>query len=169
MNPAEKTAAGGALPQAAAAPSHVSARDAREVQTPDWRTYFFDPGLRFECQRCGACCCGEPGTIYVAPDELAPLAAHLDTTPERLIRAALYPFRDSYSIGEHADGRCLFYEHGCQIYPVRPRQCRSYPFWREHLRSWRRWQVLARHCPGIGRGRLLTRQHVLELVQQSLY
>jgi hypothetical protein len=48
---------------------------------------------------------------------------------------------------------CVFYQEGCLIYPVRPYQCRSYPFWKKNLVSPREWSNAARSCPGVNRGR----------------
>ncbi len=132
------------------------------------RSYFFDAGIRFQCLRCGACCTGEPGTIYVAQDEIVPLAAHLRLSVDDFIQQYLYPFKDSYSIGEHADGRCLFFDNGCTIYPLRPHQCRTFPFWFSNLRSEDRWRRIQDKCPGIGRGRLYRRDEILSLARTTL-
>jgi Fe-S-cluster containining protein len=132
------------------------------------RSYFFDDGLRFECQRCGACCTGEPGTIYVGPDEILRIAEFLQTSPESFIRQYLYPFRHSHSIREHADGRCFCYANGCTIYPVRPNQCKSFPFWFDNLRSETQWLKVSDNCPGIGQGRLYTKEQILEIVQSDV-
>ena len=132
------------------------------------RPYFFDAGIRFQCQRCGACCTGEPGTIYVGQDEIVPLAAHLGMSVDDFIQRYLYPFKDSYSIGEHADGRCLFFENGCTIYPLRPHQCRTFPFWFSNLRSETRWRGIRKKCPGIGRGPRYGRDEILAVVQTAL-
>jgi Fe-S-cluster containining protein len=132
------------------------------------RPYFFDAGIRFQCQRCGACCTGEPGTIYVARDEIVSLAAHLHLTVEDFIQRYLYPFKDSYSIGEHADGRCFFFDRGCTVYPLRPRQCRTYPFWFSNLRSEDQWRQVRSECPGIGSGRLYNRDEILAVVRTTL-
>ena len=42
---------------------------------------------------------------------------------------------------------------GGRVYPVRPLQCRTYPFWPEVLASRQAWQREARRCEGINRGR----------------
>jgi Fe-S-cluster containining protein len=132
------------------------------------RPYFFDTGIRFECRQCGACCAGDPGTIYVSRDEIAALAAHLRLPEDDFIRRYLYPFKDSFSIGEHPDGRCLFFDAGCTIYPLRPHQCRTFPFWFSNLRSKERWHNVRSQCPGIGRGRLYRRDEILAVVRTTL-
>ena len=37
----------------------------------------------------------------------------------------------------------------CSIYPVRPTQCRTWPFWPENIRSRRDWEAAAKTCPGM--------------------
>jgi len=40
----------------------------------------------------------------------------------------------------------------CSVYDARPVQCRTFPWWPEHLTSPREWQRLGRRCEGVGRG-----------------
>ena len=129
--------------------------------------YFFDQGLRFRCRQCGGCCTGDPGTVYVGPDEITAIAAYLGTDPQTLTSSMLFPFRDSYSIREDEQGNCLMYDKGCRIYPVRPRQCRSYPFWFKNLRSRYAWKQTASQCPGIGTGPLFNRDEILAFLDGS--
>lgn len=140
----------------------------RTLDYLEQRPYFFDAGIRFQCQRCGSCCTGEPGTIYVAQDEIVALADHLHLTVDDFIQQYLYPFKDSYSIREYADGRCLFFHNGCTIYPLRPRQCSTFPFWFSNLRSEERWREIRNECPGIGQGRLYCREEILAVVRTTL-
>ena len=139
------------------------------VQALRLRPYFFDAGLQFECLRCGQCCTGAPGTIYVSAEEIDALARHFQLSVARFTAQYLYPYQDSYSIGEHADGRCLFFDEGCRIYPLRPHQCRSFPFWFSNLRSENRWRDVARQCPGIGRGRRYSCDQILEVVRTTRF
>lgn len=132
------------------------------------RSYFFDQGLRFACRRCGACCTGAPGTIYVAPAELAPIATCLGLALPDLIHTYLHPFRDSYSIREDNRGHCLFFDAGCAIYAARPMQCRTFPFWFRNLRSEARWRDVQRECPGIGQGPRHSREAILALAGATM-
>ncbi|MBW2237679.1 MAG: YkgJ family cysteine cluster protein [Deltaproteobacteria bacterium] len=132
------------------------------------RSYFFDQGLRFECKRCGVCCTGDPGIIYIDKNEVARIAEYISVRDSRFIEKYLYPVRAGYSIRERADGRCLFYQDGCSIYPVRPSQCKTFPFWFENLRSSRIWRQVARECPGIGCGSLYSKEQILEIVQLKM-
>jgi uncharacterized protein len=130
--------------------------------------YFFDKGLRFACLQCGGCCGGDPGTIFISGKEITVLADHLKVSQSQLIRKYLYPFKDSYSIREDDQGRCLFFDNGCTIHPVRPHQCRTFPFWFDNLRSESRWRNITQQCPGIGQGRQYTREEILSIVQTTM-
>jgi len=131
------------------------------------RSYFFDTGIRFACLRCGACCTGAPGTIYVAPNEIVSLAHTLSMSAADFMARYLYPYKDSFSIREDARGRCLFYDEGCTVYEARPLQCRTFPFWFDNVRSESRWRQIREHCPGIGRGRLFTKSEIIRLAGQT--
>ncbi len=133
------------------------------------RTYFFDDGIAFECQQCGICCTGEPGIIYVEEPEITDIAAFLDIPREIFIERCLYPFQDSYSIREAPDGRCIFYENGCAIYPARPSQCRTYPFWFQNLRSEQSWEEVKLKCPGIGKGPTYSKEAILDCIGSSFH
>ncbi|UCD33847.1 MAG: YkgJ family cysteine cluster protein [Desulfobacterales bacterium] len=129
---------------------------------------FFDKGLRFECQRCGACCTGEPGFIFVEKHDIVQIAEYFSQEALYFIETYLYPFRTGYSIKEHADGRCIFYQEGCSIYPVRPAQCRTFPFWFENLRSFNKWRRVTRECPGIDKGPVFSKEQILEFIHASI-
>jgi Fe-S-cluster containining protein len=42
---------------------------------------------------------------------------------------------------------------GCSIYPVRPLQCRTWPFWHGNLASRQAWDLASKKCPGMDRGK----------------
>ncbi|MGB2929664.1 MAG: YkgJ family cysteine cluster protein [Desulfobacterales bacterium] len=124
--------------------------------------------IHFECRRCGACCTGDPGIIYVVKDELTRIAEYLSLKIPFFIEKYLYPIKTGYSIREHADGRCFFYENGCTICPVRPYQCKTFPFWFENLRSLKKWKRMSKECPGIGCGPLHSKEQILKIVQSNV-
>lgn len=68
------------------------------------------------------------------------------------------------SLKERSNGDCVMLgPDGCTVYPVRPPQCRSFPFWTQVLKSPRRWESLKKKCPGVGHGRLYTREEVEQI------
>ena len=133
----------------------------------DRHPYFFDNGIRFACRRCGNCCTGAPGIVRVNRREIIDIAAHVKMPQERFIQTYLTPWEGGHTIKEDKDGNCLFFENGCRIYPVRPQQCRQFPFWFNNLRSEARWQMIRRQCPGIGHGRLYTKTQILEILHSG--
>jgi Fe-S-cluster containining protein len=74
-------------------------------------------------------------------------------------------YEEHYTIRERLDGCCMFYKYGCQIYPVRPAQCRTYPFWFKNLRSKKNWEQTEKECPGIGQGLHYTKEQILQLLK----
>jgi Fe-S-cluster containining protein len=133
------------------------------------RPYFFDQGLRFTCQECGRCCTGAPGRVFLPAGRLSKVAALLERPAADLVRNDLLPAPGGFRIREDAGGRCRFLREagGCRIYPVRPPQCISYPFWFQILRRAENWQALRRQCPGAGRGALFSKARILRLMNGS--
>ena len=50
---------------------------------------WYEEGLRFACVRCGSCCRGEPGYVWVSGEEWERIAEHLGTDEEELARRCL--------------------------------------------------------------------------------
>ncbi|MFW5971550.1 MAG: YkgJ family cysteine cluster protein [Desulfovermiculus sp.] len=133
----------------------------------DRMSYFFDSGIRFTCQQCGKCCTGEPGTVRVDFQEMVKIADFLGISIHSLKLRFLLPYNDGLTVKEAPNGSCLFFDQGCRIYPVRPQQCRSFPFWLKYMRSTYAWKQAAMACPGIGQGRLYTREEILDILEWS--
>ncbi|PIE54740.1 MAG: zinc/iron-chelating domain-containing protein [Dethiosulfovibrio peptidovorans] len=128
-------------------------------------------GLRFSCLGCGRCCRGEPGAIFFSSEEETGIAASLNLSIEDFRRLYVTARWSSPSIGEHPDGRCLFYDSDsdrCRIYTSRPLQCRTWPFWPENLSSPDRWAQTARRCPGMDQGEHHPAEQVEALLRRHL-
>jgi Fe-S-cluster containining protein len=114
-------------------------------------------GLRFECQRCGGCCTsrGDHAYVYLLPSEARAIAAFLRMSDAEFAAEHVLE-EDGWLRLRTTEPRCPFLgeDRRCRIYPVRPVQCRTWPFWRENLveRVWR--EDLPTLCPGVGRGLL---------------
>jgi len=121
---------------------------------------WYREGLRFECTRCGRCCRGA-GNVWVSEEEIDALAAHLGEDPAAFrARATRRAGKRGVVLRDRRNQDCLFYDRGsgCTVYAARPRQCRSYPFWRGHLVDREAWEAEAGHCPGLGDGPLYARE-----------
>ena len=86
------------------------------------------------CMQCkGRCCTGESGFIWVDFEEIEAIAEHLKIEFSRMVRQYVRREEGRFSLKEiqrkQGDYACIFFQEGCQIYEVRPKQCRSYPFW----------------------------------------
>ena len=122
------------------------------MKTP--RPPWYADGLRFECTRCGRCCTGE-GYVWVDEERILEIVEFLDVSVEAIMRRYVRRVDGRLSLVEKEHADCVFWERerGCTIYPVRPLQCRTFPFWPEHLESPEAWRELATEVPGIGRGK----------------
>jgi Fe-S-cluster containining protein len=118
---------------------------------------WYKDGLRFTCTRCGHCCTGEPGYVWVTDDELRALAEFRGETVEE-VRGLYTRWSDRGRIlREKANGDCVFYDRrkGCTVYAVRPAQCRTWPFWESNLQTPQDWEDTCKVCPGSGKGELI--------------
>ena len=113
---------------------------------------WYREGLSFSCTRCGDCCTGAPGYVWVEREEIEELAKFLGLSPGKFGERYLRKVGRRYSLLEKPGGDCIFFDKGCTVYPARPVQCRTFPFWRSHLKSQRAWDEIAGECPGIGQG-----------------
>jgi Fe-S-cluster containining protein len=123
---------------------------------------WYRDGLRFRCTRCGHCCTGEPGYVWVSDDDLRAIADHLGEPFEVLKAACTKTGRRGLSLREKLDGDCVFYdkERGCTVYPVRPPQCRTWPFWESNVATPEDWEKTCRVCPGSGHGDLIPAEEI---------
>lgn len=133
-----------------------------EEPTPQDPTPWYAAGLRFECTRCGRCCTGA-GTVRVDGEEQVRLAEHLGIGLDAFRARYLRRLPDGeLSLVEKPDTDCVFWEReaGCAVYAVRPRQCRTWPFWRGNVATRAHWDSAAEGCPGMNEGPLHDAGHV---------
>jgi uncharacterized protein len=118
---------------------------------------WYKDGLRFECTECGACCTGAPGFVWVNKSEIEGMAACLDMEVAEFETRYVRQVGIRKSLIERPNYDCVFLHGGrCDVYPVRPRQCRTWPFWESNLSSPERWNDAAEACPGCNHGKLFT-------------
>lgn len=118
---------------------------------------WYQTGLSFTCSQCGNCCSGAPGYVWATKEEVVGISKFLGRSDGRLGKEHLRRVGLRYSLTEKPNGDCVFLKraHGkstCSIYPVRPLQCRTWPFWTENLRSQDAWNHAHVICPGMNTG-----------------
>jgi uncharacterized protein len=106
------------------------------------------------CKSCdGNCCIGESGYIWITKEECIKLAEYLGISLELLGHKYLFKVGYKYSLKEipldQNNYACIFFDldkKQCSIYEVRPKQCRTFPFW-EHFKQNR--EEVKNECPAI--------------------
>lgn len=109
-------------------------------------------GLPFGCTKCGKCCTGLAGYVWVSDDEITKMAQFLKLTVPYFKQRYVRTIGQRHALVElkSQNHSCVFYQDKlCQVYPVRPLQCRAYPFWEENLLSEHSWKQTALECEGI--------------------
>jgi Fe-S-cluster containining protein len=123
---------------------------------------WYRDGLSFQCTRCGNCCTGAPGYVWVRADEVARLAQHLGMERQAFSRRYVRRVGNRYSLIEKPGGDCIFWskEAGCTVYEARPIQCRTWPFWPENVETKEDWERTREGCPGAGRGQWFSLEEI---------
>lgn len=125
---------------------------------------WYREGLPFECvPGCGRCCTGEPGYVWVTPEEIKALAVAGGMEVAQFEESFVRQVGKRKSLVEHANGDCVFFDSNtrhCLIYALRPRQCRTYPFWDSNLRTPEAWQQACEACPGCGQGPIIPLEEI---------
>ncbi|HEX4053665.1 MAG TPA: YkgJ family cysteine cluster protein [Tepidisphaeraceae bacterium] len=144
---------------------------------------WFAEGLRFTCSQCGNCCSGPPGFVWVSREEIGRVAEYLGISRGEVVEKYCRKVGGRFSLKErrhpkHGGYDCIFIKEEpaqgksgevthtrriCSIYPVRPLQCRTWPFWTGNLASRRAWESAAKRCPGMNRGELFERDRIEKL------
>ena len=128
---------------------------------------WYENGLKFECTRCGKCCTGRPGFVWVRMEDICRIADFLGMKEREFMEKYVRLVHNGYSLIEKPNGDCIFYDHGCSIYPVRPSQCSTFPFWTEIVQSSTTWEKAANECPGMNQGKVHTKAEILEILKHA--
>jgi hypothetical protein len=112
----------------------------------------FPEGLRFGCTGCGDCC-RQPGSVYFDWKTLRRMARHLGMSASQFRNAFDVRWDPEHGVhfldAEDGSGCPLLDGDRCRVHPVKPEQCRAFPFWPEIVASPAAWAEAARSCPGI--------------------
>ena len=124
---------------------------------------WYQDGLNFTCSQCGDCCTGAPGVVWVTDEELQAIADYLGKSigEIRLMHTRLV--RGRVSLREFQNGDCTFFDaekRHCKVYPVRPTQCQTWPFWTSNISSEQKWKQVCEDCPGAGTGAFFSLEEI---------
>lgn len=133
-------------------------------QDPTGGTSTGEVGLRFSCTQCGNCCTGPPGYVLFTGAEADAMASDLGIGRREFDERYTHETAEGRSLTEVRTRHgfdCVFLDREtepgkalCRVYGSRPSQCRTWPFWKENLRSSRHWASAGRTCPGMNTGPL---------------
>jgi hypothetical protein len=131
---------------------------------------WYHKGLRFACTQCGNCCRrhGERAFVYLVRHDLEAIPAYLGIRREAFLEAYCEDEAGRVTLKTQAP-ECPFLteDSRCRIYPVRPKQCATWPFWEENLER-EAWEGPVRECcPGIGAGKLHSAAEVERIAAET--
>lgn len=125
-----------------------------------------EPGLRFGCTLCGNCCSGPPGYVLFTEAEGRAIAARLGLSEATFLERYTEDTHHGRSIIDIETPKgfdCVFLDRTtvpgkavCSIYEDRPKQCKTWPFWKSLLKSRDSWVRAKATCPGLDTGRHYT-------------
>jgi uncharacterized protein len=124
---------------------------------------WYQGGLRFTCTQCGDCCTGAPGFVWVSDDDVRRIAEFREISLGEMQIDHVRYVAGRTSLREFANGDCTFFDSAtrkCTIYPVRPAQCQTWPFWKSNLESESEWKRVQSVCPGAGCGDLIPSEQI---------
>lgn len=131
---------------------------------------WYSNGLRFACTQCGNCCRnhGDYNYVYLTPAEVAAIADHLGL-PRKEFLTRHCVLEEGWISLRMDEPACPFLQEDnrCAIYPVRPKQCATWPFWSENLDE-ATWKGPVKDCcPGIDEGPLHDAAHVERVAEET--
>ena len=123
--------------------------------------------LRFQCQPGCTACCTQRGFVWLTEEDLVRAAKFLGMTPRAFERQYIYRTSKRIRLRVPRESNCHFLrDGGCSIHPVKPTQCRIFPFWPELVESRREWRKSAKFCPGLDHGPLVQIETAKELARE---
>ncbi|MFM7151679.1 MAG: YkgJ family cysteine cluster protein [Gemmataceae bacterium] len=123
---------------------------------------WYKDGLHFRCTRCGNCCTGKPGFVWLSKKEVTSLANFKEESEENFLAFYARKIGSRLSLREKTNGDCIFFDRlqGCLVYSVRPIQCQTWPFWQSNLERRESWEKTCEICPGSGQGDLIPLEEI---------
>jgi len=140
-------------------------------------------GVRFHCISCGRCCSGESeGLVFLYRDDIRTITTYLKISEADFLLTYCDVVDVAYK-GDYvptiilklnaATSNCILQKKDgtCLIYPVRPFQCASFPFWQLNLANEQAWVKIKKACPGFSakiHGHLYTIDEIKAFLDKEL-
>jgi uncharacterized protein len=84
------------------------------------------------------------------------MALHVGLSAKAFEDKYVVRFKHLLRLRKPLGSQCHFLKDGgCSVHPVKPVQCRLYPFWPELVENRAKWEGERAVCPGIGKGELV--------------
>jgi Fe-S-cluster containining protein len=132
---------------------------------------WYSNGLRFRCTQCGNCCRnhGEYSFVNLTEVELRAIPQYLGISREDFLRRYCTKAAGSLWTLRMDSPACPFLDsdNRCAIYPVRPKQCATWPFWQENLVRDAWHGSVKECCPGIDCGELHSADEVERIAREN--
>ena len=113
---------------------------------------WYKEGLRFKCTGCGKCCTGAPGYVWLDEDDIERLAKRLNLPRDAFLKRYTRQVGSRTSLIEDPHNYdCVFLKDKkiCTLYEDRPKQCKTFPFWKAAIESPKAWEKTKEVCEGI--------------------
>ena len=103
----------------------------------------------FKCMRCGICC-REDGFVFFLRDDIRRAAKFLGMTTSAFTKEYLIKTADGWAVSVTTRRPCVFLsKEGCAINDAKPKQCGTFPYWKEYVGSDGMLKDFDRPCPGV--------------------
>jgi Fe-S-cluster containining protein len=92
--------------------------------------------------------------VWLSEEEAIQMAKHLGISEKEFLKKYTRLVSGKLALLEKRKDAetydCIFLkDKQCMIYPVRPKQCQTFPWWPENLSSKEAWEGLSSYCEGI--------------------
>jgi len=102
--------------------------------------------IEFKCIECGNCC-KMPGYVFLNEKDIEEIANFFGLSKKEFENKYIKIYAGRKRTKDDYGEPCIFLKNNkCTIYKVRPKQCRTFPFWIESLKDNEYWQEISDYC-----------------------
>lgn len=131
---------------------------------------WYEKGVQFGCTKCGKCCTGSPGYVWLTEEDLTTLCHHFKMDRASFCKKYTRNVNGKLSLLEDSvTYDCILLKNNqCTAYKARPSQCSQFPFWKSIMRSAKTWEEAKGLCEGINNpeGRVFSKDEIDEIMKK---